>query len=83
ESEIVHPGKWAIPGGKLEWEDMDINNPSGKNDSVIYFQDMLEKLLHREVAEEAGIEIHDDLRYLKSIAFVRPDGVPVMFVSFA
>ena len=26
EREKVHPGKYAVPGGKLEWEDLDLKN---------------------------------------------------------
>ena len=29
EREIVHPGKYAVPGGKLEWKDLDLKKPSG------------------------------------------------------
>ncbi|MDQ7814750.1 MAG: NUDIX hydrolase [Patescibacteria group bacterium] len=83
ESEKVHPGKYAVPGGKLEWGDLDINNPTRKNGEVLDFEDAVEKMLQREVHEEAGIDIGTDLRYINSVAYIRPDGVPTVMVKFA
>ncbi len=83
EREKVHPGKYAVVGGKLEWGDLDINNPSRNNGAVLDYDNAVEKLLHREVFEEAGIEIHPELHYLNSVAFIRPDGIPVIMVKFA
>mgnify|MGYP001573197496 CR=1 FL=1 len=39
--------------------------------------------MRREVREEAGIEIEDGLQYINSVAFVRPDGIPVVLVKFS
>ncbi len=36
--EKVHPGKYAVPGGKLEWKDLDINNPTRENGDVLDFE---------------------------------------------
>ena len=83
ENEKVHPGKYAVPGGKLEWKDLPLNNPSRMNGDVIDFENAVEDLLKREVLEEAGIEIKDDFRYINSVAFIRPDGIPVVLVKFA
>ncbi|MBI4116729.1 NUDIX domain-containing protein [Candidatus Pacearchaeota archaeon] len=83
EREKVHPGKYAVPGGKLEWRDLDINNPTRMNGEVIDFENSVEDLLKREAMEEAGIEIQDGLFYINSVVFVRPDGVPVVLVKFA
>lgn len=81
--EKVHPGKYAVPGGKLEWNQLDITKPTRMNGDVIDFEGAVEKLVARETKEEAGIEIHPDLRYLNSVAFVRPDEIPVILVKFA
>jgi len=81
--EKVHPGKWATPGGKLEWADMDMAKPTRINGEVIDFENAVEDLLKREVKEEANIEIEDQLVYLNSVAFVRPDETPVVLVKFA
>ena len=81
--EKVHPGKYAVPGGKLEWGELDIARPTRMNGDVIDFENAVENLLVREVREEAGIEIEDSIKYLNSVAFVRPDGIPVVLVKFA
>ena len=43
----------------------------------------IEKLLGRETKEEAGIEIDKKLLYVNSVAFIRPDEIPVLLVKFA
>lgn len=83
DREKVHPGKYAVPGGKLEWNDLDITNPTRMNGDVIDFENSVEDLLRREVKEEAGIEIEPNLAYINSVAFVRPDEIPVVLVKFA
>lgn len=83
ESEKVHPGKWCVPGGKLEWAQLDITRPTRINGDALDFENAVEELLAREVKEEAGIEIKGDLQYINSVAFVRPDGIPVVLVKFA
>ena len=83
EREKVHPGKYAVPGGKLEWKYFDLLNPTRFNGEVLDFENSVEDLLKREVLEEAGIEIQDGLTYLNSVAFVRPDETPVVLVKFA
>ena len=83
ENEKVHPGKFATPGGKLEWKDLPLQNPSRMNGEVIDFENAVEDLLKREVMEEAGIEIESNIKYINSVAFIRPDGIPVVLVKFA
>ena len=83
EREKVHPGVYAVPGGKLEWQDMDLNHPTRINGEVLDFENAVEDLLRREVKEEAGIEIDTKFYYLNSVAFVRPDETPVIMVKFA
>ncbi len=81
--EKVHPGKYAVPGGKLEWQNLNLAKPTRINGDVLDFEDAVENLLKREVKEEAGIEIHSELHYINSIAFIRPDEIPVVLVKFA
>lgn len=83
EREKVHPGRWATPGGKLEWSDLDLAHPTRINGDVLDFECAVEQLLKRETREEAGIEIEDGIVYINSVAFVRPDGIPVVLVKFA
>ena len=80
--EKVHPNKWAVPGGKLEWNNLDLSKPTRMNGDVFDFENAVEKLLQREVLEEAGIVIESKLQYINSVAFVRPDGIPVVLVKF-
>jgi len=81
--EKVHPGKYAVPGGKLEWKDLPLDRPTRMNGEVSDFENAVEDLLARETKEEAGIETERNLKYLNSVAFVRPDGIPVVLVKFA
>lgn len=81
--EKVHPSRYCVPGGKLEWSDLDINKPTRINGEVLDYQDAVESLLVRETFEEAGIRIEKDLKYINSVAFIRPDGIPVVLVKFA
>jgi 8-oxo-dGTP pyrophosphatase MutT (NUDIX family) len=84
ETETAHPGKWAFPGGKLEWADLDLANPSRLNGEVIDFENAVEDLLARETLEEAGVTIDTGrFEYINSVAFVRPDGIPVVLLKFA
>ncbi|OGF28092.1 hypothetical protein A2303_00730 [Candidatus Falkowbacteria bacterium RIFOXYB2_FULL_47_14] len=82
-SEKVHPGKYCVPGGKLEWANLDIANPTRMNGDVFDFENAIEDLLKREAMEEAGVRIGGRLIYINSVAFVRPDGIPVVLVKFA
>jgi 8-oxo-dGTP diphosphatase len=75
--EKVFPGLWTVPGGRLEQEDY-INNPKDTGDA---WYNILEKVLEREVKEETGINIKNP-SYLLSLAFVRPDNIPVTVNSF-
>jgi 8-oxo-dGTP pyrophosphatase MutT (NUDIX family) len=81
--EKVHPGKYGVCGGKLEWKDLDITRPTRISGQVISFDDPVEDLLKREIKEEAGIEVHDRFFYISSLAFVRPDDTPVVLLRFA
>lgn len=83
ENEKVHPNRYAVPGGKLEWKDLDIEKPTRMNGNVLDYQNAVEDLLKRETYEEAGIEIEDELKYINSVAFIRPDEIPVVLVKFA
>ncbi|HYD02969.1 MAG TPA: NUDIX hydrolase [Alphaproteobacteria bacterium] len=83
DKEVAHPGKYCVPGGKLEWSDYDINNPTRINGNILDYEDAVEKLLIREVKEEAGIIIDKHFKYINSIGFIRPDEVPAILLKFA
>ncbi len=71
------PGRWTVPGGKLELEDY-INSPKTSKDAW-YF--VLEDSLKREVREETNLEIKR-VRYLCDLIFIYPDKTPSLVLSF-
>ncbi len=83
DSEKVHPGKWCVPGGKLEWEDLDLGHPTRVNGEVLDWENKIPELINRETREEANVEIEPTLHYINDVVFVRPDGIPVVLVKFA
>ena len=75
-TEKAFPNKWTVPGGKLEVDDY-INKPK---DTSAHWYNILENLLRREIMEETGLEIKN-LKYLTSLTFIRPDGIPTLIIS--
>jgi 8-oxo-dGTP pyrophosphatase MutT (NUDIX family) len=71
------PGKWTVPGGGLEVDDYIDLPQSGAGQ----WYNAIEKSLKREVQEEVNLEV-DKFHYLVDIAFIRPDGVPVIIISY-
>lgn len=82
-TEIAHPNKYAVPGGKLEWKDLPIENPSRVNGDILDYENAIGDLLKREALEECGLTISDDLVYVNNVAFIRTDETPVILVKFA
>ncbi|MBI2103721.1 NUDIX domain-containing protein [Candidatus Woesebacteria bacterium] len=74
----VWPGRWTVPGGGLEIDDYVNLKPTTK--SRIWYL-ALEGSLRREIKEEVGVEI-GEIDYLLDLAFVRPDNIPVITLSF-
>lgn len=64
------PGTWSLPGGKVEVET--------KKDEL----NVLEETLKKEIVEEVGIEVEDEMFYVRSSSFIRNDGAPVVGVLF-
>jgi|SRR3989338_9007256 len=75
--EKVSPNEWTVPGGKLELGDYNNRKP----DTSFHWYNIFEDLLRREVMEEVALSIKN-INYLTSLAFIRPDGVPVIVASF-
>jgi len=83
EREIAHPGRWGIPGGKLEHKDIDVENPDVLNGNVKDYLYTIEELVKRETREEAGIGIlTEELKFVSSKTFIRPDNVPAVLFQF-
>jgi len=77
QNEKVFPNLWTVPGGKLELKDY-IEKPKDTEDC---WYNAIENLLKREVKEETSLEIKN-IKYLTSLAFIRPDNIPVVVLSF-
>jgi 8-oxo-dGTP diphosphatase len=78
EREKAFPGKWTVPGGKLEVNEYLSRPPSTHGANQWY--NIFEDLTRREVKEEVGLDVRD-IRYVASLTFIRPDKVPTLVVS--
>jgi len=80
-SKKAWPDKWTVPGGGLEVADYIDTEPTHKEGDSPQWYAAIEKTLRREIREEVGLEI-SDVRYLLDLTFIRPDGIPVVVLSF-
>lgn len=71
------PGKWNVPGGGVSVDDYIHDAPT----HGLQWYNSIEKTLRREVKEEVGIEM-GKLEFLLDLTFIRPDGVPVLVLSY-
>jgi 8-oxo-dGTP diphosphatase len=67
--DLTAPNKWATIGGKIESFGGEIKN-------------IIQKTLKREVREEVGIEIEDEIKLFGNKYFIRPDGHPALALFF-
>jgi 8-oxo-dGTP pyrophosphatase MutT (NUDIX family) len=70
------PGKWTVPGGKLETSDY----TSMPKDTEDCWYNVLERVVRREVREETGLEIKN-IAYVTSLATIDKEGTPVLIIS--
>ena len=77
-SKKAFPGKWTVPGGGLETDDYVNTPPTHKGDQ---WYNAVETALRREVKEEVSLEIGKP-QYLLDLTFIRPDGIPVLVLSY-
>ncbi|MES3004480.1 MAG: NUDIX domain-containing protein [Patescibacteria group bacterium] len=75
----VMPGKWTIPGGGLSTDDY-VNTPSSTEGAKQWYGSLITSL-KRELKEEVNLEIGKP-ELLTDLTFVRPDGVPVLVLSY-
>lgn len=76
-SKKAFPGKWTVPGGGLMTDDY-VNLPAS---GAGQWYGAIVNSLRREVREETNLEV-GKLNFLVDIAFMRPDGVPVVVLSY-
>ena len=72
------PGKWTVPGGGLNVDDYIHSKPTN---AAGQWYGALTTTIKREIREEVGLEI-GKAEYLLDITFIRPDGVPVLILSY-
>ena len=76
DKEKIFPGKWCVPGGKVQQSDF-IN--SGKDTKDHWFS-VLEKVLQKEIFEETNLKIRN-IGYVSNLALIRPNGFSTIIVS--
>jgi 8-oxo-dGTP pyrophosphatase MutT (NUDIX family) len=74
----VFPGKWTVPGGGLSTDDYVTKKPTT---SAGQWYGAITDSLRREVIEEVNLEIEKP-EYLLDLAFLTPDGTPVICLSY-
>ena len=78
--EKAFPGKWTLPGGKLEV----LNYALRQKDTKDHWYNVFEDLLKREVLEEVGLEIKGgNFGYVASMVYIRSDGIPCLIVNLS
>ncbi len=75
-AEKAFPNKWCVPGGKIEMKDF----IGTQKDTSDHWLDIFEKVLRKEIREETGLEI-DNIGYVSSLVFIRPNGFMTVIVS--
>lgn len=76
EKEKAFPGRWTVPGGKLEVLDYVLR----EKDTKFHWYNIFENVLQKEVIEEVGLSIKN-IGYVTSMIYIRPDNVPCLIVS--
>ncbi len=79
ENKKVHPGRWHVPGGGMSTDDYTGSEPTTTKDLQWY--NVVEKVLKREIKEEVGLDIEKS-EYVTDLAFIRPDNIPVLVLSY-
>jgi ADP-ribose pyrophosphatase YjhB (NUDIX family) len=67
--ESHEPGRWSIPGGKVD-------RTNGGVDNIV------EETLKREIHEETGVEIDDEVKLIGNNTFIRSTGHHVVVLTF-
>ena len=76
------PNLWTVPGGGMEVDDYIHGETTFANSESPQWYNAVEKTLRREIKEEVGLEVFSDINYLLDVAFIRPDGIPAIVLSF-
>ncbi len=76
EWEKAFPGKWTVPGGKLEVLDYVLK----EKDTSSHWYNILEDLAKKEVKEEVGLDLKE-INYVTSLVYIRLDKIPSLIIS--
>ncbi len=76
--EKAFPNRWTVPGGKVQASDYACLQ---QNTGGLWYT-VLETALRRELHEEVHLQV-DNIQYVTSIAYIRPDGAHCVIVSFS
>ena len=76
EKEKIFPGKWCVPGGKLEQKDF-IDTKKDTND---HWFNVLEKTVEKEIFEETDLKIKN-IGFVSNLALIRPNGYSTIIIS--
>lgn len=76
--EKAFPNKWTVPGGKLVLHEYQHLPKVASYDG---WYNVVDWVLRKEVKEEVGLEMERPV-YVCDVAFVRPDGFPVVTLSY-
>ena len=76
--EKVWPNRWTVPGGKMSRQDYECR----QKDKGELWYGVVEDVMRREIREEVHLEV-TNMRYVTSMAYVRPDGHHCVIISFA
>jgi 8-oxo-dGTP pyrophosphatase MutT (NUDIX family) len=76
DKEKAYPGRWTVPGGKIEIKDYkeELKDKEGQ------WYNIFENVVKREILEEVGLVVKN-ISYLTNLAFMRPDGIPTVVIS--
>ncbi len=74
--EKAFPGRWIVPGGKLEVLDYALR----EKDTPHHWYNVIEDTLRKEIAEETGLNI-EKIGYITSMVYIRPDNIPCLIIS--
>lgn len=76
--EKAFPGKWTVPGGKLKFGQYRMERVASGYPQQY---NVVDWVVRNEVQEEVGLKV-SKLNYLCDLVFVRPDGYPVVTLSY-
>jgi 8-oxo-dGTP pyrophosphatase MutT (NUDIX family) len=79
--EKAFPNRWTVPGGKLVLHEYQHLPRTADFPQWYNVYNVVDWVLRKEVREEVGLEIYQP-RYLCDLVFVRPDGFPVVTLSY-